>query len=95
LFDQAVGDQLAVAVHDRAAVHAEPVGQHALGRQPGALGQCARQNLLAQPFVELAVDRYDALAVDDQGLGRPTIRRHNRSNFAHQGANPALQGAAS
>ena len=76
LFDQAVGDELAVTVDDRAPIDPQPVGQRPLGRQAGALGQGAGQNLLAQALVELAIDGHDALAVDNEGLGSPSIRRH-------------------
>ena len=80
LLDQPVGDQLAVAVDDRAAVDPQPVGQGALGRQPGPFGQGPGQDLLAQPLVELAVDRDDALAVDGERVRSPAVRRHDRSN---------------
>ena len=64
LLDQALGDQLAVRVHDRAAVDVQPFGHRPLGRQPGGLGQGPRQDRFAQMLVDLPVERNDRLTVE-------------------------------
>ena len=54
----------------------EPLGQRALGRQPGRLRKGAGQDRLAQVLVDLTVERNDRVAVELRQRSGPSNGRH-------------------
>jgi hypothetical protein len=63
-------------MNDRAAIHRQARREAAFGRQASPFGKSAGEDLLAQPFFDLAVNRHDARAVDLEREIGPSISQH-------------------
>jgi hypothetical protein len=76
LLDQPVRHELPVRVHDGAPVDVQLLGKGPLGRQTRQFRQGTGQDRFAELFVDLLIDRHDALAIDRRHRPRPPRLAH-------------------
>lgn len=93
MFDQPVGCQLAIGMHDRRAIDVQEVGQRPLWRQAGRLGKNAGENLLAQVLVNLTVDRNNTVTIEFGRDLSPSNRSHRHPIRAHRRNRPRARAA--